>query len=69
MKYCKICSSPIPQKRVDLGYKTTCVQHSSTERYTGLNVADAKSTTWMQVIKDPETARYIHSLDTTRGKF
>ena len=68
MNYCKICSSVIPQKRVELGYRTTCVEHSSAQRYTGLNVADAKATNWIQVVKDPETAKYISSLSRTRGK-
>ena len=68
MNFCKVCASPIPQKRVELGYRSTCVNHSSTERYSGLVVADAKATTWTQIVKDPETARYLSSLTSTRGK-
>ena len=68
MRHCKVCQAVIPQKRVDLGYTTTCVNHSSTERYSGLVVADAKATTWIQVLKDPEVARHITALSSTRGK-
>ena len=66
--YCKVCSTPIHERRVAMGYKTTCVNHSTVERYSGNIVADAKATTWMQVIKNPETARHIAQLNVTRGK-
>ena len=66
--FCKVCNSPIHEKRVALGYKTTCVEHSSAQRYSGNIIADAKATTWMQVIKDPEVARHLNQLSYTRGK-
>lgn len=66
--FCKICNAPIHEKRVAMGYKTTCVQHSSAQKYSGNVVADSKATTWIEVIKDPETAMHIRQLSATRGK-
>lgn len=66
--FCKVCRTPIPQKRVELGYKDTCVNHSTTTRFTGHVVADHKSTTWLDVIRDPQTAKHISRLAETRGK-
>ena len=68
MHYCKVCNSEIPEKRVALGYITTCVNHSNTFRYSGTIVADDKATTWIQVVKNPETAKHINSLNRSRGK-
>lgn len=67
--YCKVCNTPIHERRVAMGYKTTCVEHSSTQRYSGNIVADAKATTWTQVIKNPDTAKHITRLSNSRGKF
>jgi len=66
--YCKICSEPIHEKRVALGYKTTCVKHSASQKYSANIVADAKATTWIQVVKDPKTAQHLNQLSRTRGK-
>lgn len=66
--YCKVCSEPIHERRVALGYKTTCVTHSSSQRYSGNIVADAKATTWIQVVKDPEVAQQLTQLSRNRGK-
>ena len=66
--FCKVCKQPIPEKRVALGFKTTCVNHSTTARFSGHVVADHKSTTWLNIIRDQETARHIHKLSETRGK-
>lgn len=68
MHYCKVCNTPIPEGRVALGYKTTCVNHSQTSRYSGNVVADAKATTYLNVIRDPEAARHVAQLSRTRGK-
>jgi len=32
-KYCKVCNAEIHPKRVALGYSTTCVNHSTAERF------------------------------------
>jgi hypothetical protein len=66
--YCKICSQPIHERRLAMGYKSTCVEHSSAQRYSGNIVADAKATTWMQVVKDPEVAAHLKQLSYSRGK-
>lgn len=60
--YCKVCQSEIPQKRVDLGYKDTCVNHSSSQRYTGVVSSSGKSDYEIAVIRDPEQAKYIVGL-------
>ena len=66
--YCKVCNQAIHPKRVKMGYKTTCVTHSSAQKYSGNIVADSKATTWVEVVKDPETAQHITELSRTRGK-
>jgi len=66
--YCKICNEIIHPKRVAMGYKTTCVTHSSAQKYSGNLVADAKATTWIQVVKDPKAAQHLSQLSRTRGK-
>ena len=66
--FCKVCRTPIPVKRVELGYKDTCVNHSTTSRFSGHVVADHKSTTWINIIRDPETAKQVAKLNETRGK-
>ena len=68
MKYCKVCREQIPEGRVKLGYLDTCVKHSKTIRFSGHIVADHKSTTWINIIRDEETAKHIQMLSETRGK-
>ena len=34
-KFCKVCSKVIPEKRVELGFKDTCVEHSNEFKYVG----------------------------------
>lgn len=61
-KYCKVCGTEIHPKRVELGYGTTCVNHSKTERYTGVIAADGKTDYEIHIIKDPELAKHITEL-------
>lgn len=68
-KYCRVCKQPIPEKRVALGYSNTCVIHSSIKKFSGVVVADGKSTTWLNVIRDEETAKHIKALTETRGRY
>ena len=67
MAYCKVCGGLIPEGRVKLGYKDTCVKHSSTARFSGHIVADQKST-WINIIRDEETSKHLQMLSETRGK-
>lgn len=68
MNQCKVCGAEIHPRRVALGYKDSCVNHSSTQKYSGNVVADAKATTWIDIVRDPEQARHIEHLSRTRGK-
>jgi hypothetical protein len=61
-KYCKVCQKEIHPKRVELGYGTTCVDHSSAERYTGIVAAGSKNDFEVQIIKDPEIGRQLVQL-------
>ena len=61
-KYCKVCQKEIHPKRVALGYATTCVDHSSAERYTGIVAAGSKNDFEVQIIKDPEIGRQLVQL-------
>jgi len=58
-KYCKVCQKEIHPKRVALGYGTTCVDHSSAERYTGIVAAGSKNDFEVQIIKDSEIGRKL----------
>ena len=40
--YCKVCDTEIHPKRVKLGYKDTCVNHSETKKFMGLVVTEGK---------------------------
>jgi hypothetical protein len=58
-KYCKVCQKEIHPKRVALGYGTTCVDHSSAERYTGIVAAGSKNDFEVQIIKDSKIGRKL----------
>jgi len=58
-KYCKVCGEKIHPKRVQLGYSTTCVNHSTAERYSGIIAAGSKNDFEVHVIKDPEVAKKL----------
>jgi hypothetical protein len=45
-----------------MGYRTTCVDHSTAERYTGIVAAGSKNDFEVHVIKDPEVAKKLVEL-------
>ena len=69
MKYCKVCDKEIPQKRVELGYKDTCVEHSKAFKYVAFVAAEGKTDYAISIIKDQETAEHMEQLIMTRGVF
>jgi hypothetical protein len=68
-KYCKVCQKAIPEKRVQLGYLDTCVDHSNAFRYrsfvAGVNKVDYE----ISIIRDRETAEHMQRLSEMRGAF
>lgn len=58
-KYCKVCGTEIHPRRVALGYSTTCVNHSTASKYTGVVAAGSKNDFEVHVIKDPEVAKEL----------
>ena len=58
-KYCKMCGTEIHPKRVALGYSTSCVKHSTAERYTGIVAAGSKNDFEVHVIKDSKVAKEL----------
>ena len=58
-KYCKVCGIEIHPRRVALGYSTTCVNHSTASKYTGVVAAGSKNDFEVHVIKDPEIAKEL----------
>jgi len=58
-KYCKVCGTEIHPKRVALGYSTSCVKHSTAERYTGIVAAGSKNDFEVHVIKNQEVAKEL----------
>ena len=58
-KYCKVCGTEIHPKRVALGYSTSCVNHSTAERYTGIVAAGSKNDFEVHVIKDKSLAKEL----------
>lgn len=58
-KYCKVCGTEIHPRRVALGYSTTCVNHSTASKYTGVVSAGSKNDFEVHVIKDPEIAKEL----------
>jgi hypothetical protein len=69
MKYCKVCQKEIPAKRVALGYKDTCVEHSSTFKYVGFVAGANKVDYQISIVRDEETAKHMQKLTETRGAF
>lgn len=58
-KYCKVCGTEIHPRRVALGYSTTCVNHSTSAKYTGVVAAGSKNDFEVHIIKDPEVAKEL----------
>lgn len=67
--YCKVCQSAIPEKRVQLGYVDTCVNHSSTFKYVGFVASNSKVDYEISIVKDRDTAEHMQKLMETRGAF
>lgn len=68
MKYhCKVCQKAIPEKRVELGYTNTCVEHSSTFKYVGFVAASGKCDYEVSIVRSKETAEHMQRLVETRG--
>jgi hypothetical protein len=68
MKYhCKVCQKAIPEKRVELGYTNTCVEHSSTFKYVGFVAASGKCDYEVSIVRNKETAEHMQRLVETRG--
>jgi hypothetical protein len=68
--YCKVCDTPIHPKRVQLGYKDTCVNHSETKKFVGLLVTEGKESeevSSIQVIRDPNLAQEINRLKSSQA--
>lgn len=62
MSRCKVCQEEIHPRRVALGFKTTCIKHSTAERYTGIISATGKTDYALNIIKDPELAKQLKEL-------
>ncbi len=69
MKYCKVCNKEIPQKRVELGYRDTCVEHSNVFKYVAFVAAEGKTDYAVSIIRDEQTAEHMEQLLMTRGVF
>lgn len=68
MYKCKVCEKEIHPKRVELGYKDTCVEHSDSKKYYGFNISTSKDTREVQVVKDEETIKELMNLQKTKGR-
>jgi len=66
-RFCKVCEVEINPRRVALGYKDTCPEHSTASRYVGLVVAEGKTDYEVQILRDPETIRDVYRLSSYRG--
>lgn len=63
--YCKVCNTVIHPKRVQLGYKDTCVNHSETKKFMGLIVTEGKESeevSSIQVIRNPKMMEELDRL-------
>lgn len=60
---CKVCNEQIHPKRVELGYKETCVKHSTAERFTAaISTVNMEGDTEIDIIRDPKIAERIEQL-------
>lgn len=69
IKYCKVCNEQIPQGRLKAVPGTnTCTAHSNTFRYMGRMIIHHKTGNEIEIYKDPETAKEMFRLDSTKGR-
>lgn len=66
MKYCKVCEKLIPEARVKLGYKDTCVEHSDAFRYVGFVSGVNKVDYQMSIVRDRDTASHMNTLTSAK---
>lgn len=66
-RFCKVCQQPIPEKRVQLGYADTCVNHSSAFKYVGFVGGANKVDYEISIVRDSETADHMKKLLELRG--
>lgn len=66
-KFCKVCGDQIPERRVQLGYPDTCVNHSQVFKYVGFVSAASKVDYQISIVKDRETAEHMQKLVEMRG--
>jgi len=62
-----VCQEDIHPLRAKMGYKTTCVKHSTSEKYTGFVVTDNKTADSIQIIKDPEIGKKLMEMSNVYG--
>ncbi len=63
--YCK-CGIEIPDKRVELGYKT-CVECSTEQKWSAVPIIYHKTGNTLQVVKDPEVAKEMIAMSRRAG--
>lgn len=66
-KYCKVCQEVIPEKRVQMGYTDTCVNHSKAFKYTGFIAGHGEADYEISIVRDAETAKHMQKLSEMRG--
>jgi hypothetical protein len=60
---CKVCGEAIHPKRAELGYKDTCVKHSTAERFTAaISTINMEGDTEISIIRDPKVAEELEQL-------
>ena len=68
-RFCKVCSKVIPERRVELGFKDTCVEHSNAFKYVGFVAGAGKVDYEISIVRDKETANRMQHLSEMRGFF
>ena len=68
-RFCKVCSKVIPERRVELGFKDTCVEHSNVFKYVGFVAGAGKVDYEISIVRDRETANHMQHLSEMRGAF
>lgn len=66
-KFCKVCGDQIPEKRVQLGYPDTCVNHSKAFKYVGFVASTSKVDYAISIVRDKDTAEHMQKLTEMRG--